>query len=55
MTQDFTTAAVKPLEPVNPRGGAGLFDVDPAQSAQPLDAPAPAAGDLDQLPDEMEF
>ncbi len=56
MTQDITTGAAGPqAEPVQPRGGAGIFDVDPAQAALPQGGAVPALGDLDHLPEDLEF
>ncbi len=40
--------------PAEPVGGAGLFDVDPAQEGIDQD-PRPATGDVEALPDDQEL
>ncbi|MGW1586330.1 hypothetical protein [Streptomyces sp. NPDC002386] len=37
--------------PVEPRGGAGLFDVDPDQSGVSQDPNVVVMGDIDALPE----
>lgn len=51
--QVTATAAAEP-KPVEPRGGAGVFDVDPDQSGVSQDPKAEAKGDLDVFPENGE-
>ena len=41
--------------PVEPVGGAGLFDVDPAQDGVSQDPDGPATGDVEALPEDLEL
>ena len=41
--------------PVEPVGGAGLFDVDPAQDRVSQDPATPAPGDVEALPEDLEL
>lgn len=40
--------------PVDPKGGAGLFDVDPEQGGVSQDSKVAVRGDMDALPEDME-
>jgi hypothetical protein len=40
--------------PVNPVGGAGLFDVDPSQAGVSQDPNTVVTGDVAELPVDME-
>ncbi|MBG0853603.1 hypothetical protein I2W78_17555 [Streptomyces spinoverrucosus] len=42
------------LKPVEPQGGAGLFDVDPDQAGVSQDPNAVVKGDVDVLPENGE-
>jgi hypothetical protein len=42
-------------DPVNPAGGAGLFDVDPDQGGISQDPDAEITGDIAALPEDMEL
>ena len=44
-----------PPGPVEPQGGAGVFDVDPDQSDVSQDPNSITTGDLDALPEDMDF
>jgi hypothetical protein len=44
----------KDSPPVNPKGGAGLFDVDPVQGGVSQDPKVTVRGDADALPEDME-
>jgi hypothetical protein len=44
----------KDTPPVDPKGGAGLFDVDPEQGRVSQDPKVAVAGDVDALPEDME-
>lgn len=41
-------------QPVDPRFGAGLFDVDPEQGGVSQDPKVAVRGDVDALPEDME-
>lgn len=41
--------------PVEPAGGAGLFDVDPEQDRVDRDPEAPVPGDVEALPEDLEL
>jgi hypothetical protein len=41
--------------PVEPAGGAGLFDVDPAQDLVSQDAARPVPADVESLPEDLEL
>jgi len=43
------------LPPVDPSGGAGLFDVDPEQGGVSQDPGVAVGGDADALPEDMEL
>lgn len=42
-------------QPVQPVGGAGLFDVDPDQGGVSQDSKVMVEGDVDALPEDMEL
>jgi hypothetical protein len=42
-------------QPVQPAGGAGLFDVDPDQGGVNQDSTVAVEGDVDALPEDMEL
>jgi hypothetical protein len=44
-----------PEPPVEPVGGAGLYDVDPDQNGLTQDPAIPVAGDVAALPDDLEL
>jgi hypothetical protein len=44
-----------PPGPVEPQGGAGVFDVDPDQSDVSQDPNTTTTGDIDALPEDMDF
>jgi hypothetical protein len=46
---------VTTTEPVEPAGGAGLFDVDPDQAGISQDPNVPIVGDANVLPEDMEL
>lgn len=48
-------AALLEPDPVEPQGGAGVFDVDPDQSGVSQDPNATVTGDIDALPEDMDF
>lgn len=48
-------AALLEPAPVEPQGGAGVFDVDPDQSGVSQDPNAVVTGDIDALPEDMDF
>lgn len=48
-------AALLEPAPVEPQGGAGVFDVDPDQSGVSQDPNATVTGDIDALPEDMDF
>ena len=39
--------------PLEPAGGAGVYDIDPAQDVH--QEPDPVAGDADALPEDLEL
>lgn len=45
----------QPVQPVQPMGGAGLFDVDPDQGGVSQDPTVTVEGDVDALPEDMEL
>ncbi|MFD5792332.1 hypothetical protein [Streptomyces diastatochromogenes] len=46
--------AASGAKPVEPRGGAGIFDVDPDQSGVSQDPNVIVKGDIDALPENGE-
>jgi hypothetical protein len=44
-----------PTAAVEPQGGAGVFDVDPDQGDVSQDPNSTTTGDIDALPEDMDF